>query len=63
MHCSSTGFSNWKDGLVKIRSHVRSKHHKEANEALLFYPNRLRTLVSSLILAIPAENLEIEGYF
>jgi len=36
---------------------------KKQTKLFLFYPNRPRTLVSSLILAMPAENLEIERYF
>ena len=44
----STGFSNWKDGLAKIRNHARSEHHKEANEALFILPKQTKDIGEQL---------------
>ena len=64
LHCSSrldfqTGKMDWQ----KLEVMLDLSTTKKQTKLFLFYPNRPRTLVSSLILAMPAENLEIERYF
>ena len=40
--------SNWKDGLAKIRSHAKSEHNKQANEALFILPKQTKDIGEQL---------------
>lgn len=44
----STGLSNWKVGLAKIRNHSRSEHHKEVNEVLFVLPKHIKDIGEQL---------------
>ena len=39
-----TGFSNWKDGVAKIRKHMQSEHHIEAHSVLHVLPSQTRDI-------------------
>ena len=39
-----TTFSNWKDGVARIRKHVQSDHHTEAHSALYILSNQTKDI-------------------
>ena len=49
-----TGFSNWKDGVKKIRKHQESAHHVEAHYVLYVLPNQTEEIDMLLDIGHPS---------
>ena len=50
-----TGFSNWKDGVKKIRKHQESAHHVEAHYVLYVLPNQTEEIDMLLDIGHPSK--------